>query len=97
MNPTDFILLFLSLAFAALSLLAHGWTLNGVGPALLATAGGFWQLWMQWLRHQSWLRHQESGFAPGTQHLATSAWLGWLVGIGAAMIWSMLTMKELRS
>jgi hypothetical protein len=96
MNPSDFLLLFLSLGFAALSLLAHGWTLNGVGPALLATAGGIWQLWMQWLRHRSWLRHRDSGFVPGTQHLALSAWLGWSLAIGAAITWAMLTMKDLR-
>ena len=96
MNPGDLLLLFLSLAFAGLSLVAHGWTLNGVGPALLATAGGFWQLWMQWLRHRSWLRHKDSGFAPGTQHLAISAWLGWSLGVFAAVIWAMLTLKELR-
>jgi hypothetical protein len=53
MNPGDFLLLLLSLALAGISLLSHGWTLNGIGPALLSTAGGFWQLWMQWLRHRS--------------------------------------------
>jgi hypothetical protein len=95
MNPGDFILLFLSLAFAALSLLAHGWTLNGIGPALLST-GGFWQLWMQWLRHRSGLRHKDEGFAPGTQHLAISAWLGWSLAVFAAVTWAMLTLKELR-
>lgn len=47
MNPGDFILLLLSLAFAAVNLFAHGWTLNGVGAAVLSTAGAFWQLWMQ--------------------------------------------------
>jgi hypothetical protein len=47
MNPSDFILLILSLGFAPLSLLAHGWTLNGIGPAALSTAAGIWQLWMQ--------------------------------------------------
>ena len=96
MNPGDFILLLLSLLFAVLSLLAHGWTLNGIGPALISTAGGFWQLSMQWLRHRSWLRHKDSGFAPGTQHLAISAWLGWSLATFTAVIWAMLTLKELR-
>ncbi len=96
MNPGDLLLLLLPLPFAGLCLLAHGWTLNGIGPALLATAGGFWQLWMQWLRHRSWLRHKDSDFIPGTQHLAISGWLGWSLGVFAAMIWAMLTMKELR-
>lgn len=96
MNPGDYYLLLLSLAFAAVSLIANGWTLNGIGPALLATAGGFWQLWMQWLRHRSWLRHRDSGFAPGTQHLAISGWLGWSLAVLAAVIWMMLTLKELR-
>jgi len=75
MNPGDFMLLLLSLAFAALNLTAHGWTLNGIGPAALSTAGEFWHLWMQWLRHQNWLRHKDSSFAP-----ARSTWqslLGW--------------------
>lgn len=97
MNPGDLILLFLSLALAAPSLLAHGWTLNGIGPALLSIAGGVWQIWMQWLRHRSWLRHRDSGFVPGTQHLALSAWLGWSLGVFAAVIWTILTLKELRS
>jgi hypothetical protein len=96
MNPGDFILLILSLAFAAVSLVAHGWTVNGIGPALLSTAGGLWQLWMQWLRHRSWLRHKDEGFAPSTQHLAISAWLGWSLGVFAAVIWTILTLKELR-
>jgi hypothetical protein len=93
MNPSDFILLFLSFGFAALSLLAHGWTLNGFGPALLATAGGFWQLWMQWLRHKSWLRHRDSGFSPGAQHLALSAAVGWFVGVVSAAIWACMASK----
>jgi len=91
MNPSDLILLVLSLGFAALSLLAHGWTMNGVGPAVLAAAGGVWQLWMQWLRHRSWLCHREVGFVPGTQHLAISAWLGWSLATLAAVIWAVAT------
>jgi hypothetical protein len=66
MTSAAVLLLFLLLGFAALSVLAHGWTLTGVGPALLVTAGGFWQLWMQWLRHRSWLRYKDSDFAPDT-------------------------------
>lgn len=96
MNPGDFILLFLSLAFAALNLLLHGWKLNGIGPALLSTAGGFWQLWLQWLRHRSWLRCRHSGFAPGTQHLAISAWLGWSLASFVALVWAGITLKSLR-
>lgn len=96
MNPGGLLLLFLSLAFASLCLLVHGWTWSGVGPALLAMAGGFWQLWMQWLRNRSWLRHKDSGFVPGTQHLAISAWLGWSLGAYPAVIWAMLALKELR-
>ncbi len=96
MNPGDLLLLLLPLAFAGLCLLAHGWTWSGVGPALLATAGGFWHLWMQWLRHRSWLRHRDSGFAPGTQQLAVAAWLGWSLAVFAAVGWAMLTLKELK-
>jgi len=96
MNPGDFILLLLSLAFAALNLFSHGWTLNGIGPALLFTVGGFWQLWMQWLRYRSYLRHKNEDFIPGTQHLAISAWLGWSLATFAAITWAMLTLKELR-
>jgi lysylphosphatidylglycerol synthetase-like protein (DUF2156 family) len=96
MNPCDFILLLLSLGFAVISLLVHGWTLNGTGPVLLCTAGGFWQIWMQWLRHQSYLRHKNEDFIPGTQHLAISAWLGWSLTTFAALIWSFLTLKELQ-
>ncbi|MBX3401035.1 MAG: hypothetical protein KF873_20060 [Gemmataceae bacterium] len=96
MNPGDFILLFLSLAFAALNLCVQGWTLNGIGPALLSTAGGFWQLWMQWLRHRSYLRHQDEDFIPGTQHLAISAWLGWSLATFVALIWAGLALNSLR-
>jgi Flp pilus assembly protein TadB len=52
MNPTDFILFLLSLATAYLAIVVQGWTLHGIGPALLALAGGVWQLRMQWLRHR---------------------------------------------
>src|SRR4051794_27602954 len=93
MNPTDLILLLLSLAFATFSLLAHGWRSNGMGPALLCSAGGFWQLWMQWLRHRSWLRHRDSDFVPGTQHLAISAAAGWFLASTAAVTWSMAALK----
>jgi hypothetical protein len=96
MNPGDFILLFVSLTFAALNLTAHGWTLNGIGPALLATAGGLWHLWLQSLRHQSWLRHKESGFAPGTQHLALAAVVGWSLSVLVAVFWALATLNELR-
>ena len=96
MNPGDSILLFLSLAFAAVTLLAHGWTVNGIGPALVATAGGVWHLWMQWLRHRSYLRHRDSDFIPGTQHLAILGWLGWSLTALAAVIWMTLTLKDLR-
>lgn len=96
MNPDEYLKLLLSLAFAMISLLAHGWTVNGIGPAPLSTAGGFWQLWMQWLRHRSYLRHKDSDFIPGTQHLAISGWLGWSLATFTAVIWGMLTLKDLR-
>jgi hypothetical protein len=70
---------------AALSLLAHGWTSGGVGPAALASAGGAWQLGMQWLRHR------DSGFAPGTQHLALAAAVGWFLGVAGAAVWLLAT------
>lgn len=96
MNPSDFLLLFLSLGFAIMSLLVHGFTPNGVGPALLAAAGGLWQLGMQWLRHRSWLRHRDSDFIPGTQHLAIAAWLGWSLATWVALIWAWLAIRGLR-
>jgi hypothetical protein len=94
MNPMDFFALLLSLVFATLCLLAHGWTLNGVGPAVLSTAGGLWQLWMQWLRHKSYLRHRDSGFAPGTQHLACSATVGYGLGMVAAVVWALVALQR---
>jgi hypothetical protein len=97
MNPGDFLLLFLSLGFALMSLLAQGFTLNGIGPVLLATIGGFWQLWMQWLRHRSWLRHKDSDFVLGTQHLAVSAWLGWSLATITAVIWAVAALRALRT
>jgi len=96
MNPASFFLLVLSLGFAVMSVLVHGWTLNGIVPALLATTGGFWQLWMECLRHRSWLEHRDSGFAPGTQHLALAGMLGWSAATFAALAWAWLALRELR-
>ncbi len=87
MNPTDFVLLFGCTVLAGASLVAHGWGVNGIGPAVLALAGGLWNVWMQWLRHRSWLRHRDSGFAPGTQHLSCLATLGFGVGVYGAVLW----------
>ena len=87
----DFFLLLLSLLVAAVSLALNGLTLRGVGPAFLACAGGFWLLWMQWLRYVSWLRHRDSGFAPGTQHLALLATFGWFLGTVSAIIWTLVS------
>lgn len=91
MNPMDLFLLLVSLAVAGAALVVHGSGWNGVGPALLAAAGGAWQMWMQWLRHRSWLRHRESGFSPGTQHLTLSAVVGWFLGTVGAIIWVVTT------
>lgn len=91
MSPVDVILLIVSIGVGVMSVVVHGWTVHGVGPAVLSIAGGLWQFWMQWLRHQCWLRHRDSGFAPGTQHLVISAAAGWLIGIVGAMIWLLVT------
>ena len=91
MNPMDFLLLLVSVAVAVMSLAVQGWGLNGFGPAILSVAGGAWQFLMQWLRHRSWLRHRETGFSPGTQHLALSAAVGWFLGLTGAMIWIVTT------
>lgn len=93
MSPTDFFLLFVSMAFAAASLAVHGWTLNGIVPALFAMAGGFWQLGMQWLRHRSWLKHRDSGIAPSTDLLALLAAIGWMLGMLGALLWVVLNRK----
>ena len=94
MTPMDFILLFLSAAVACLAVAAHGWTVQGLGPAALLIAAGVWQFWMQWLRHRSWLRHRDSGFAPGTQHLALSASIGYFLGITGGCVWLWLTLPH---
>jgi hypothetical protein len=91
MHPMDFILLIVSVAAAVMSVLAQGWSLNGIGPAILLIAGGVWHFWMQWLRHRSWLRHRDSGFAPGTQHLTLAAAIGWLLGLTGPTIWIVAT------
>lgn len=91
MSPTDFFLLFVSLAFAAVSIAVRGWTLGGIGPALLATAGGIWQFWVQWLRRRSWLKHRDSETVlPSTEPLALSAAIGWMLGMGWALLWTFL-------
>ncbi len=91
MNPMDFILLIVSVAVAVMSIIARGWTLHGIGPAILAMAGGIGHFWMQFLRHRSWLRHRDSGFAPGTQYLAISAVVGWFLGMAGAVSWILAT------
>jgi hypothetical protein len=91
MNPMDIVFLILSLGVAVFSVAVHGSTLSGIGPAALSIAAGVWQFWMQWLRYRSWLRHRDSGFAPGTQHLALSAAVGWFLGMTGAMIWLLVT------
>ena len=91
MSLMEFILLIVSIAGAVMSVLAQGWSLNGIGPAILSITGGLWHLWMQWLRHRSWLRHRDSGFAPGTQHLAIAAAVGWFLGLTGATIWIVAT------
>ncbi len=93
MNPGDYLLFVLSLMLATMSLLLNGGAMNGIGPALLATAGGGWYLGMQWLRHRNWLRYKDSDFILGTQHLAISGWLGWSIAIFAAMFWIMRTLN----
>jgi len=91
MIPMDFILLIISIGMAVMSVVFQGWTLQGIGPAILSLVGGIWQLWMQWLRHRSWLHHRESGFAPGTQHLALTAAVGWFLCMAGATIWIVAT------
>ena len=91
MNPGDFLLLLLSIVLAAALLVAKGWTIAGVGPAMLSVAAGLWQLWMQWLRHRSYLRHRGSGFVPPTQGLNTLAVTGWFLGMAAAITWWLLS------
>lgn len=93
MNPGDYLLFVLSLMLATMSLLLNGGTANGIGPALLATAGGGWNLGMQWLRDRNWRRHKDSDFVPGTQHLAIAGWLGWSLAIFPALIWTARTLK----
>ena len=97
MSPGDLSLLLLALAFAAVNLLVHGWTADGLGPALLCLAGGLWQGWMQWLRTRTWERHRDTGFVPGTQHLAIAAWLGWSLATFAALIWAGVALSRLKA
>ena len=91
MNPLDFVLLFVSITAAVMSVTLQGWTVNGIGPAILLMAGGMWQFGMQWLRHRTWLQHRDSGLTPGTQHLALSAAIGWFAGTAGAMIWLLVS------
>ena len=40
-----------------------------------------WCVLMEWLRHRSWVKHRDSGFSPGTQHLAMLAAAGMALAI----------------
>jgi hypothetical protein len=91
MNPFDFFWLTYALLLAILTVTIRGWNVNGVVPGLLWIAGAFWHLLMQWLRHRSWLRHRDSGFSPGTQHLALSAVVGLGLGMIGGTIWLLVT------
>jgi methylaspartate ammonia-lyase len=89
-NPTDYLFLIGSWVLACCWVVAHGLTLNGLGPAAFLIMGGTWSFWMQWLRHRSWLRHRDSGFAPGTLHLDLLGGIGLLLGFSCACIWAFL-------
>lgn len=52
---------------------------KGILPLCIVLAGVAWWMLMEWLRHRSWKRHKDSGFAPGTQHLAMLAAAGVLL------------------
>ncbi|HSH84876.1 MAG TPA: hypothetical protein VK979_06950, partial [Guyparkeria sp.] len=65
----------------------HGWTFDGIGPAVLLLAGAIWHLWMQYLRYRSWLRHRDSDFAPSTQGLSLAAAIGGFIGTVGACVW----------
>jgi hypothetical protein len=89
-NPTDYLILIVTGGLASLWVSALGLTLDGLGPAALVFGAGIWNFWMQWLRHRSWLRHRDSGFAPGTPHLALFAAIGFLLFMSCACIWAVL-------
>ena len=94
MNPTDFLILIVTWVLACCWVVAHGLTVNGIGPAALLLVGGTWNFWMQWLRHRSWLRHRDSGFAPGTQHLALLGGIGFLLCVSSATVWVILIARQ---
>jgi hypothetical protein len=94
LSPTSYLLLFFSFVGAAMSLLANGLSAGGVGPVVLALAGGIWQFWMDYLRHRVWLQHHDSGFVPGTQHLAMAGALGWGIAVVVAMAWAVIALKS---
>lgn len=91
---SSIVLLVLSLVFAVLALLAHGWTATGVGPAVLAVAGGLWQWGMEQLRDRSARQHRDSGFLPGTQHLALAGAVGWFVTGVVAAAWALAALRD---
>lgn len=94
MNPGDWILVVLPLLLSALALLLHGWTLAGIGPATLLTAGAVWYAGFQHLRHRSWLKHRDEEFVPGTQGLAMTAMVGWGLAAFTATAWLWTTLPR---
>jgi len=94
MNPTDFLVLIVTWVLACLSVVTHGLTPKGIGPAAFLFLGGSWNFWMQWLRHRSWQRHRDSGFAPGTQHLALLGSTGFLLCVSCACVWVFLIARQ---
>jgi hypothetical protein len=94
MNPGDWLLAILPLLLAAMALLLHGWTLSGIGPATLLTAGVVWYVTFQRLRHRSWLKHRNEEFVPGAQGLVMTAIAGWALAGIAAMAWLWTTLPR---
>ena len=90
MNPTDVLILLVTWGLAAALAFRQGRTPSDLGQAALLFIGGAWHTFFQWLRHRSWLRHRESGFAPGTQHLALLAVAGLGICLGGAALWAAL-------
>jgi len=93
MNPGDFILLFLSLVFAALNLFAHGWSASVQHCLPREEGAGNFGCSGSGIEAGFSTRIQGSSQARNTWQ----SWLGWPLATFTALIWADIALRSLHA